>query len=860
MNQQGEVALIVEHNRKGDIEVKAFTTPSHQGGFKENEKRDLFLSASLDVTGYTKAEKITLDQYLTQAGGECNFASKASLYQHWEGKRSKTSQRDEEAAIAREMKELSECSDSSPSLHSQSRKCHKGCDSPEMHQKETYSQTVLSQKKYKPVARKVKPVLGTLPEDFRVKREIKGDPLANMPKLSPNPPEFIPTGRYTQERKDQIHDRHKDFLQEEELKLLHQLIAQQNEAFAWTPEEGGRFREDFFPDVEIPVIEHTPWVLKNIPIPPGIYDEVCKVIKAKIDAGVYEPSSSSYRSRWFCVIKKDGKSLRLVHNLEPLNAVTIAHSGIPPATEHLAEQFAGRACGTILDLYVGYDERKLHLKSRDLTTFQTPFGALRLVTLPMGWTNSVPIFHDDVTHILREEIPHVTIPFIDDIPIKGPQTRYEQEDGSYETIPENPGIRRFVWEHLQDVNRILQRMKYSGGTFSGPKAYICRDEFMVVGHRCTYEGRKPETDKAGVIARWGPCKDLHDVRSFLGTVGVCRAFIKDFAKLAEPLEKLKRKDTPFHWGKAEQESMDKLKEALANCPALKPLNYEWDSEIVLAVDTSWKAVGFYIYQADPKDPRRKHIARFCSITLSEREARFSQPKRELYGLLRALESCKYWLIGVRNLVVETDALYLKGMLNNPGLGPNATINRWIEKILMYHFKLRHVPGKTFGPDGLSRRDPMPGDETHPNSEEDGDDINLDLEFEKPDREDPDPYEFDSFKHMIDTRGGYLNVLATSAEDIEKDCKDMREKIKMETDAMIKQFHQQHGEEAYKVAKDYENWQERFKDDYWDYERPTYEECSKNRTNAGKRADERLPRVRQFLKEPYSRPEGMPEHE
>ncbi|SJL18986.1 uncharacterized protein ARMOST_22591 [Armillaria ostoyae] len=145
--------------------------------------------------------------------------------------------------------------------------------------------------------------------------------------------------------------------------------------------------------------------------------EVCRIIKSKIDAGVYEPSNSSYRSRWFCVIKKDGKSLRLVHSLEPLNAVTIAHSGIPPATDELSEHFAGRACGGCLDLYVGYDERDIAVGSRDYTTFQTPFGSMRLVKLPMGWTNSVPIFHEDVTHILREEIPHVTRPYIDDVPV-----------------------------------------------------------------------------------------------------------------------------------------------------------------------------------------------------------------------------------------------------------------------------------------------------------------------------------------------------------------------------------------------------------------------------------------------------------
>jgi hypothetical protein len=103
----------------------------------------------------------------------------------------------------------------------------------------------------------------------------------------------------------------------------------------------------------------------------------------------------------------------------------------------------------MFDLYVGYDERTLAESSRDLTTFQTPFGALRLVTLPMGWTNSVPIFHDDVTFILQPEIPEVTVPYIDDVPVKGPKSRYVLPDGSYEMIPENSGIRRFVWEHFR---------------------------------------------------------------------------------------------------------------------------------------------------------------------------------------------------------------------------------------------------------------------------------------------------------------------------------------------------------------------------------------------------------------------------
>src|SRR5271168_574510 len=225
--------------------------------------------------------------------------------------------------------------------------------------------------KYRPVAVKIKPVIGELPAEFRIKREILGDPLEDMPKLSPNPPDFEPMGRYTLERKEKIDARHKEkFLWDEERKLMHHFMMLQNMGFAWEDRERGTFREDFFPSVDIPVVPHRPWVLKNIPIPPGIYPEVCRIIKSKMDAGVYEPSNSSYRSRWFCVLKKDGKSLRIVHSLEPLNEVTIAHS-------------AGRACGGILDVYVGYDERTLAESSRDFTTFQTPFGQRVYKTIPI---------------------------------------------------------------------------------------------------------------------------------------------------------------------------------------------------------------------------------------------------------------------------------------------------------------------------------------------------------------------------------------------------------------------------------------------------------------------------------------------
>src|SRR6266850_1763091 len=171
-------------------------------------------------------------------------------------------------------------------------------------------------KKYKPVVKKVKPIIGALPAQFRIVHNITGDPLADMPTLLTNPTEFTLTGRYTVERKEAVDKQHKgNFLWDEERKLMHHFMSVQNEAFAWDDTERGKFKEEYFPPVEIPIVPHEPWIQKNIPIPPGIYEDICKQIRTKIRAGVYEPSNSSYRSHWFCVAKKDG-CLRIVHYLE----------------------------------------------------------------------------------------------------------------------------------------------------------------------------------------------------------------------------------------------------------------------------------------------------------------------------------------------------------------------------------------------------------------------------------------------------------------------------------------------------------------------------------------------------------------
>jgi len=360
------------------------------------------------------------------------------------------------------------------------------------------------------------------------------------------PPNFTPGECLTQECLDKLALGAHDFLWPEELKLLQHVLKINKLGLAWTEAEKGRFSDEYFTPVKIPVIEHVLWAHKNIPIPSGIVGDVIQIFKDKFAVGVYEHSDALYRSRWFCIKKKSG-ALRLVHDLQPLNAVTVRNSGVPPIADQVIKAMAGRSCYTMLDLFVGYDHRTLDVSLRDITTIQSPIGAVRLTCLPQGWTNAGAIFHKDVTFILKPEIPNVAWPFMDDCSIKGPTTRYETDSGGFETIPNNDQVHRFIWEHLNDVHRILHRLRCAGATVSAKKLFIAVPEVVILRHKCNYDGRVPDSSKIAKVHDWPNCKNLSDIRTFLGLAGYMRIWIKDYSTIACPLVNLTWKGAPFTW-------------------------------------------------------------------------------------------------------------------------------------------------------------------------------------------------------------------------------------------------------------------------------------------------------------------------
>jgi hypothetical protein len=382
--------------------------------------------------------------------------------------------------------------------------------------------------------------------------------------------------------------------------------------------------------------------------------------------------------------------------------VSIRDASQLPILDDFVEPYAGCQCFTVFDLFWGFDARIVDPISRDMTAFYTPLGLLRLTALPMGYTNSPAEFQKCMTFILQDEIPDVANIFIDDLPIKGPKTQYLDQNGKPEVLQENPKIRRFVWEHAQDVNRVMHRIKCAGATFSPKKTQICRPEALIVGQKCTPNGRLPDEDRISKIMKWPPMKTVTEVRGFLGLCGTVRIWIKDYTLIARPLQQLTRKNILFDWTKECQDSFDQLKELITSAPALRPIDYTSENPVTLEVDTSYLAIGFILSQEDDQGKRRP--ARYGSLPLNERESRYSQPKLELYGLYRALRAWRLHIIGVKNLIIAMDASCIKGLINRPDILPNHAMNRWIQGILLFDFTLKHVPATQHkGPDALSRR-------------------------------------------------------------------------------------------------------------------------------------------------------------
>ncbi|KAF9016623.1 hypothetical protein BDZ89DRAFT_892763, partial [Hymenopellis radicata] len=72
-------------------------------------------------------------------------------------------------------------------------------------------------------------------------------------------------------------------------------------------------------------------------------------------------------------------------------------------------------------------------------------------------------------------------------------------------------LRKFVWVHLLDVNRVLHRLKRAGLTISARKLRMAVPDGVVLAQLCSYEGRLPEDRAVVKVKTWRPCRNVSQV-------------------------------------------------------------------------------------------------------------------------------------------------------------------------------------------------------------------------------------------------------------------------------------------------------------------------------------------------------------
>ena len=100
---------------------------------------------------------------------------------------------------------------------------------------------------------------------------------------------------------------------------------------------------------------------------------------------------------------------------------------------------------------------------------------------------------------------------------------------------------------------------------------------------------KMEEDKVVGMLNWPVPKMVRDVRKFLGLTNYYRQFVKDFAKLAQPLNNLTRKEEKWRWGSKQQDTFEQLKQVFTSRPLL--VTPDIDKEFRVEADASNFATG-----------------------------------------------------------------------------------------------------------------------------------------------------------------------------------------------------------------------------------------------------------------------------
>ena len=157
-----------------------------------------------------------------------------------------------------------------------------------------------------------------------------------------------------------------------------------------------------------------------------------------------------------------------------------------------------------------------------------------------------------------------------------------------------------------------------------------------MGHTICKEDIRVGIKKIEAVMQWPRPTSVTKIRSCLGLVGYYRKFIQDFSKIADTLTKLTRKEEPFVWKDACEQSFQRLKHCLTSAPVLTlPTGA---GNFTVYCDDSRVGLGCVLMQ-------QGKIIAYASRQLRKHEVNYPIHDLELATVISILKNWRHYLYG-----------------------------------------------------------------------------------------------------------------------------------------------------------------------------------------------------------------------
>ena len=405
--------------------------------------------------------------------------------------------------------------------------------------------------------------------------------------------------------------------------------------------------------------------------PLGFAQEEEAHLEKMLQSGVIQPSVSEWASAPVLIRKRDG-SVRWCVDYRRVNGACSRQIFALPLVEECLDTLAGNVWYSKLDANSAYWQVKIKEEDRPKTAFITKYGLFEFARMAFGLCNAPATYARVISLVLRGLTWRVVLAFLDDILVLG----------------------RDFGDHLANLRVVFERFRTYGLKLKPRKCDLFRKKVEFLGRVVGPEGMKIGPGYVKDVKNWPEPRNSKEVERFLGFANYHRAFIKDYTNIALPLQALTGK-RPYFWGNEQQQSFDRLREAMVSAPVLSLPNAT--DPFILDTDASDKAIGAELLQVQGGQER---ATSYASFTLTPEQQKYCTTRKELLAIVRFTRLFRHYLLG-RRFTVRTDHSSLTWLTNFKE--PQGQLARWLEEISQFDMEIKHRPGaKHPNADALSR--------------------------------------------------------------------------------------------------------------------------------------------------------------